>query len=77
MAWHYRENELLCFATIATLFADAGMLSSQWENVSDRPLRFFSICSLTCMVSAGVFFILSVRKEKGDIAILAARSETH
>jgi hypothetical protein len=66
MAWQYRKNELLCLVVIATLFADAAMLSSQGENVSDRPLRIFSICSLTFMLIAGVFFILSVRKKKRD-----------
>jgi hypothetical protein len=77
MAWQYRTNELLCFVIIATLFADAARLSLQGENVSDRPLRIFSICSLTCMRIAGVFFLLSVRKKKRDKAILAERSETH
>jgi hypothetical protein len=77
MAWQYRKNELLCFVIIATLFADAAMLSLQGENVSDRPLRIFSICSLTCMLIAGVFFLLSVRKKKRDKTTLAERSETH
>jgi hypothetical protein len=76
MAWQYRKNETLLFVIIATLFADAAMLSARWENVSIWPVRIFSVCWLTCMLIAGVFFILSVRQKKRDKAILAERSET-
>jgi hypothetical protein len=54
MAWQYRKNMPLLFVIIATFFADAAMLSSRWENVSEWPVRMFSVCWLICMLGAGV-----------------------
>jgi hypothetical protein len=76
MAWQYRKNTPLWFVIIATLFADAAMLSAHWEDVSNWPLRIFSVCWLACMLPAGGLFILSVQKRKRDKAIPTERSET-
>lgn len=64
MAWQYRKNEPLLFVIIATMFADAAMMSSRWESFTDLPLRIFSICWLICMLIAGFLHFLRPKKEK-------------
>jgi hypothetical protein len=70
MAWQYRKNEPLLFVIIATLFADAAMMSSRWDNFTDRPEQVLALCWLICMLFAGVSFILSLRGKKRDKANL-------
>jgi hypothetical protein len=79
MAWQYRKNKPVLFVIIATLFADAALLSSRWESISGWSVPFFALAWLLCMLIAGVLaankFALSVRKKKRDEAIPTHRPE--
>jgi hypothetical protein len=80
MGWQYRKNKPALFVIIATLFADAALLSSRWESISGWGSPFFAVAWLLCMLIAGVLtankFVLSVRKKKRDEAILTHRPES-